>query len=275
MNLIFSALKKNKRALLYSGVLVLGLLFAVEIMKDHGPRAFLIVTVILSLILLFEVYINWRFATKVLRQIDIPNINAYSLRGHLVNHLLLPIFLFYSTAGFIYFNDDDLIRILTIVIFAVVNLILLINIRAYYRDEFKVDIQTRYVYDMIKLIIFFFCVNLILYGGSLLNIGILIEGVTVFIVALFLELVVMYRKEEVNLIGRVYILVATFLVMAGFVALKVSGILALGVNVLTFLLFYFLVSILHHKLERTLSFELFMEYALIFVLGVVLFLGVS
>jgi hypothetical protein len=252
-------LSKNKRSIFYALFTGLGLTFALQILKDYGTEKFFYVILLTSLILVFEIYINWRYATKVLRQIDMPNINVYNLWGHLINHISLPLLLFFSLAGFVYFNDDDLVRIVAIFILTIVNLILFINIRSYYEDNFAIEEKTRYVYDLIKLIIFFFGVNLILHIRSFLG----LQGLLI------------YRKDGEGIAAILFTILAAFLISVIFMIFEFLGLLLLGTNVITFLLFYVALAVLHHRIERTLTAEIVGEYVLILILAFLLFWGIS
>lgn len=266
---------KNKRSFFYAFLTGLGLVFALQLLKDYGPDKFLIAISITNFVLILEIYINWRYATKVLRQIDMPSINVYNLWGHLINHITLPILLFLSLSGFVYFNDDDLIRIIAICFLVFINLILFINIRSYYEDEFKVEEKTRFVYDLIKLIIFFFSVNLVLHMKMYWTLDIWIIALLICFLALGLGMLLVYRKGGQGLTTTLYVITSSFAIAVIFMLLDIFGLVLLGINIIVFLLFYFTLAILHHRLERTLTIEVFMEYLLVLVLALLLFLGIS
>ena len=266
---------KNKRSIFYAFLTGFGLIFAIQLLKDYGLDKFLLAVVITSLILFLEIYLNWRFATKVLRQIDMPSVNVYNLWGHLLNHISLPLLLFFSLAGFIYFNSDDLIRLIAISFLVIINATLFINVRSYYRDEFKVEEATRYIYDVIKLIIFFFCINLILHVKILFQVELWISALVVCSLVLILGFLVIYRRAQLGLDTIIYVICASFLISIFFMILDTFGFMLLGINVVIFLIFYMILSILHHKMERTLTLGIFTEYILILLLAFLLFSGIS
>lgn len=269
------SLIKNKRSIIYSIILGLGLSFSLQMLVDYGENAFWIAIGISSLIMIFTIYMNWRYASKVIRQLDMPKINVYDLKGNLVNHIFLPFMLFYSVAGFIFYNNDSLIRGLTVILFVFVNYILFMNIEAYYKDEFRKDEKTRYIYDTIKLIISFIGTNLILHFSRNNELEIYIQAILIYILLCLLGSLAVTRRNMFSFKPLTYVGITSFVIALFFMLALSIHIVMLGVNLLTFLLFYFSLSILHHRAERTLTLSVFGEYVVIFLLGFVLFLGIS
>jgi len=266
---------KNRRSIFYALLTGLGQLFSIHLLKEKGINAFLISNAVTCLILCFEIYLNWRYATKVLRQIDMPDINVYNLWGHLLNHITLPILLFISFSGFIYFNKDDLVRLVALSLLIFINSILFINIRSYYEDKFRIETSTRYIYDIIKLFIFFFGVNLILHIQIILQLEVWVASISIALLVLLLGFLLIYRQSQVNIHTIYYIIISAFIIGVLFMLISFSPILTLGINIVIFLLFYFDISILQHKLDRSLTLEIFTEYLLTLILAFVIFAGIS
>jgi len=275
MKSIIQFISKNKRSIFYSFVISIGIFFALSMYSEYGNKSYWRVIAIISIIFIFEIYLNWRFATKVLRQIDMPNINVYNLWGHLINHITLPLLLFYSFAGFLYFNQDEVVRYFSILLHFMINVILFVNIRSYYQDEFNIEEKTKYIYDLIKLIIFFLGVNLILHGVMLAEAQIWIGAFLLSLLALMLGLLLIYRKNQKEMLVIVYIIISTLLIGIVYILLFTLGFVLLGINLILFLLFYFILSFLHHKIERTLTPHVVLEYVLIFILALLLFHNLS
>lgn len=273
MKKFFSYLNRYRRSFIYSIILGIGLVFSVQVLKDAGGRTFLLVILVICTILVFEIYLNWRYATKVLRQIDMPIINVYNLWGHLLNHITLPLLLTLSVGGFLFFNNDDLIRLVAIALYFVLILILLINIRSYYEDEFKAESVTRYIYEIIKLVIFFFGVNLIIHIQNYWELDLWVGTFLVCILSISLGFLLLYRKSQAEFTQVLYFIVSSIIISVVYMLLNASTIGLLGINVVIFVLFYFVVSILHHKIERTLSLGILVEYILITILAIALFYG--
>lgn len=268
-------IRNNRRSIFYSSLTGLGLILALHFLKEYGRDSFIIITLGTSLLLIFEVYLDWRYATRILRQIDMPTVNVYNLWGNLLNHITLPLFLYYSFAGFIYFNEDDLIRIVGIFILTIINIILFMNIRSYYRDEFIIEEKTHYIYSIIKLITFFFGVNLILHIMNFWVVDNWFYSLLVTLLSLILGLLLIYRKQDQSFGEFVYVLLSSFVIGVVFLVLNTINVVFLGINIIVFLCFYIALSTLIHRLERTLSREIFVEYILILILAIILFLGIS
>ncbi|MBU0976466.1 MAG: hypothetical protein ABIE03_07905 [Patescibacteria group bacterium] len=272
---MFKYIITNRRSIFYALLVGLGLLFGLQVLKDYGTKEFLYAICGTALVVFLEIYLNWRYATKVLRQVDMPSVNVYSLWGHLLNHIMLPLLLLFSVSGFIFFHKDDLIRIIVIALMSVVFVILFINIRSYYEDEFKTEEKTRYVYEVMKLIIFFFGLNLIINLEVFWGLDIWISAFLVSLLVTILGMLLIYRKSQLGIIQGGYVIGSAVVVALSFLVLHSAGVIMLGVNVTVFLLFYFLFSILNHRLDRTLTKGIFLEYVLILLFAFLLFCGIS
>lgn len=275
MKNIYVFLNKNSRSIFYALTTGLGLFFALDQLKEEGINRYLLIIGLTILLQAFEVFLDWRYATKILRQIDLPNVNIYNLWGHILNHIILPVFIIVSVAGFIYYNSDDLIRIVAIFIVISINMILFINIRSYYQDEFLVEQKTRYVYTAIKLVIFFFSMNFLLHLSRFCLFEIWVLTCLVCFLILILAFLMIYQRAQVSLATIIYVIVSAFVISLIFMVLSQIGIILIGLNVITFLLFYFALSILHHKMERTLTRNVLGEYILILILALSIFFGLS
>ena len=264
---------RRKRSVFYSFILGLLLLFGLQVLKDYGSKGFLIVILVNCLILIFEIYLNWRYATRSLRQVDLPLGGVYNIWGHILNHLALPILLTLSISGFLFFNNDDLIRIISVLIYVFLILILLINIRSYYEDEFKTESVTRYIYEVIKLVIFFFSINIILHLEELLRLDAWIGTFLICVLIVTLGLLLIYRRNQIGFAQIAYLVLSSIVISVIYIFLDLSNIVLLGVNVIIFILFYFVMSILHNKIERTLTIGILVEYILISILALALFYG--
>lgn len=265
----------QKRSLLFAIAIMLGQLLALQMLKDYGGPKFLIVAVLTSCLICFEIYINWRIATKVLRQLDMPTVNVYNLWGHLLNHIVLPLGLFTSVTGFIYFNDDDFVRVCVIGINFFVNIVLLTNIHSYYNDDFMTEEKTHYIFDLVKLFNYFFVINLILHLKKYYNIDTWIIGLLVCFLSIGSGLLLAFRKGQQGLSIVTYMLITSFIISVLAMIIIVGNFVLIGVNVILFLLFYFVYAMLHHRLERTLTKQVFVEYCLTIVVALLILIGIS
>ncbi|MDD3647352.1 MAG: hypothetical protein PHS44_02525 [Candidatus Dojkabacteria bacterium] len=272
---MLKSIAANKRSIFYGVLVGLGLLFGLQILKDYGPKEYVYTICGIMLIVFFEIYLNWRYATRILRQVDLPTINVYSLWSHILNHIMLPVLLLLSVSGFIFFHRDDLVRVIVIVLVSIVFVTLFINIRSYYEDEFRVEEKTRYIYEIMKLVIFFFGLNLVISIEVFWGIDIWISAFLVSLLVIILGMLLIYRKNQFELVQIIYIVLSASIIAVLFLVLHNLEVLMLGINVIIFLVFYFLFSLLNHRLERTLTKEIFIEYGLILLFAFLLFSGIS
>ena len=78
MKKILTFFDENKRSIFYAISTGLGLAFSIQLLKEYGADRFLLAVIITSLVFVIQIYLNWRFAAKLFRQIDMPIFNVYN-----------------------------------------------------------------------------------------------------------------------------------------------------------------------------------------------------
>jgi len=266
---------KYIESIIFSLASAFGLLLSIEILNNYGEKLFLFINFIVCLVILIEIYINWRISVRVLKQLHMTIQNSYNVLGHFFNHLVTPLLFYLSSAYFIYFNEDPILNLVTIIILFFIFFVFFVNIKSYYKDDFKEELKTNYIYDALKLFIYFYSINIVLSFSQLNNFSIQIVGILIFLISFIIGIFITAKEIFFNFSAKLYFLFGSFFISIVFFVLSFFNFIELGINFILFLFFYFILSLFHHRTERTLTIEIIVQYILFFLLSLVLFWGIS
>ncbi len=257
-------LKRNGRQLFYAFVMALGLVFLQQLAVVSSLKIFVLGAALLALVLLLELYTNYFFAERLLKQLDLPGPESYSKSVQAVYHLLLPLLLYFSLVGFVYTNNRlDLGWLYFCWGFALFAL-LFINIRAYYEDKFKLEESTHLIYDLIKIFVYFSFTNAILNLAQAFGFSFFVIVGVIFAGASLLTLLVLIRRRHYSEQNLALIILAGLVL--GYLTAVLLGSFAGKTLLLAFystIVFYLFNAVLHHEIERTLNLSLVFEYLLV------------
>jgi hypothetical protein len=265
---MFNSWQRNLRSYFYGFVMALGLVFLQQLGATSSFTTFLLGLLVLELVLLMEIYTTFRYASSLLRQLDLPSVEIYKRNAQLVYHLLLPTLTYFGLAGFIYTNN---ISSLTLVYFFVSWLLfalLFINIRAYYEDKFKLEKQTHVVYDLIKITLFFTITDTILNLSSRYDFNFFVLAGLVFCLTSLLTLLIFLRYSGINQLFNIVLILLAGLTI-GYLTATLQVFLDqqnLLVAFYSALVFYIFNAILHHELAKTLRIATVLEYILVAII---------
>lgn len=265
----------NRRSIFYSIVVTFGLFFLM-VTEKSSPSLFLIFTLILYLVVLFEMYFTWFISKEKLKQFNLPLMSSYTKFKEFLHHLVLPSLLLFSLAGFIYFNNQLGLRIPLLIISFIVFLSLFVNLRAFYQDKFGLEQSTYYVYDIIEMIIFFSFTNFILHFVEINNLSSLLAVFFIGLLTLILLTLNLYQSDNLNLRDFAFILVLTFLmIIISLFLIFFTTFTLIGINFLIFLGYYFLFGLLSHRLDSSLNWTVGLEYLSVFLICLGFLFGIS
>jgi hypothetical protein len=274
MNLL-KKLHFYRRAIFYSGVISLGLIFLMNIESKY-PKLYLLASVILYLVVLFEMFYIWFISKEKLRQLDLPLISSYSKIKQMIHHFLLPFLFYLSLVGFIYYNNQVSLHIPVIIFSFFAFISLFINLRAFYQDKIKLEEETYYVYDLIELIIFFCITNISLNMAEANNITQFFPVIINFVLSLFILILNLYQLDHLSIKPILLISILSFISsFICYVLIFHSSFNGISITTLLFLCYYFIFGILSHKIDGSLTTSIIFEYMSIFLLSLAFFLGIS
>ncbi len=241
-----------------------------------SPSLYFFSSVVLYLVVLFEMFYVWFVSKEKLRQFDLPLISTYTKLKQFLHHFLLPTIFYIALSGFIYYNNQPAIRIPFVLLSFIAFTSLFINLRAFYQDKFKLEESTYYVYDLIELVSFFMIVNLALHFWDINGLIFLIPILLVFVISLLIFILNLYQLDQLELKSLILVIIFSILV-AGFLAGLVlfASLNLISLNLLTFISYYFLYGILSHKVDGSLNLSVMVEYLSIFLLLLAFFFGIS
>jgi hypothetical protein len=219
---------------------------------------------VLWIVLCVELFTSYFFASKLLKQFGLPSVTSFSATTQLIYHSLLPSLLYFSICGFVYITNVPGLSWLYFTVTFALFFLLLINIRAYYEDKYRLAESTHVVYDIAKMVIYFNTLLCFLTLADNFDFNFFVRVGLNFTIAALLTLLVLLRQR----LTRNYTIPLILLSGLALGYLTTSIGLYLGVaNIVTAfystLVFYIFNAILHHELNRDLRPALVLEYALV------------
>ncbi|MFH1546868.1 MAG: hypothetical protein ABIC57_00095 [bacterium] len=190
-----------------------------------------------------------------------------------LHHLLLPGLFYISGSLFLYFNRVRALSQVAVLLVTVGFLILFYNISCTYRKMYSISKNTRYVFDFINIIVFYFfsdiLINSVFYRG--LSEWVIYLGTGVVSLALVTMMIVMFNQFSYKLLGiagicSIIISLLSFLVMQA----PVLNIATL--SLLIAVAFYLVDVYWHHKLEGTYDSDTMSQYVIFAIMVVILLL---
>jgi len=266
-------LNQKKRPIVYAFTLCIGLLVLIFNLRRLENRYFYITSVILYLILIFEL-ISTRFhADQMLKQLSLPQAMD-SMTVHLIHHIFLPTLLYLSLISYIFFNHEQSIEVLILVISFLSFSILFTNIRAHYENKHNLEAHTKAIYDIITLISIFFLsdstIKIFIYNN--LN----PYFITTLLCILFIIFAILFLLR-MQLISKPYItFTIIYLTIISIINIFFS-IYIKNINTIPMLqplFFYYYLAYIHHKQDNSLNIQIIIEYFVVFLLISVLIIGV-
>lgn len=263
---------ENKRIFLYAGVLSLCFYLVTSV---DTIQSFFITLSISGVVLLIALLSIWKISSEKLAQLDLPSVNVYSKSVNIIYHFVLPLVLFVDFAIFIYINSYEiLIPFLLILIFTSFTLVL-INLRAYLEDKFKLELATHFIYTFIVIFTLFSCLIGIYNIINLHDIPVVAGGIVVMILSFILTMVLFNQFVLLNYRSIIFYGIASVLMGATSIILYTEFESILRNAFLTSILFYLMLALSHHKQEGSLNFNIIIEYIIITALGFVLLYGIA
>lgn len=269
-------LKTYGRGLFYAVTVCLGAVVAFLELDAGHPGNFWRINFAVFAIFLIELYTNWEIRKQGRVQVKWRNLDDYSSWGHLVNHLLIPAGLYAGIAIFTFFNPSNSLRIAMLIVTALLFTVLFTHIRAYYTDQTQLLKDTRYVYDLAKLLLFFTVTDGLLnffqveLGGTALAVPIIAA-----VMFLLLWLLLLRENTPSNtltmLAGGVAACSGTLLLILA----AATSLTILQLSFIALILYYISTAGFLHLLAGDLNKQILAEYILILLMVVTILLALT
>jgi len=264
-----------RQALFYAATIVLGLTVALSELDQGHYGNFLRYACIGLAVMVIELYLGWSEHTRQQYQTPIPHIDQLSKYSKFLHHGVLPLITYLSLAGFTYFNRQIHLRVVILSSAVLIFTLLFINIRAYYTHTVQIIEATHFIYDIIKLIIFFCACD------AVFNIGISFElgawgGVGIATISIGLMLLMIVRYNKLELLSLVLIVMLSIAIGAlAYFLLSQNRFNPTQLSLVTFLTFYISSAALHHEMDHNLDWKIIIEYIAILALAMTLLYGIT
>lgn len=275
MKNFFRNLLINKRPIFYSLILSIGFCVLIFILEYNPEKNYFLGSVVLYIILMFEIYATWAMGRKKLKQLEVPILDQYSQLTQVIMHYSLPSLAYWAIVGFIYTNTSFSISILLIIIIFILFLTLFINIRAYYLDKFRIEEKTHYIYDVLKLFIYFLIIYTLYIFEYKYNINFYTPAFLIVLFSFIIQGLNLYRYNHIHLNSILFIFFNSLVL--GIISILLNNIVQINLFekiTISFISYYFLMGITHHKIRKDLTVRIVLEYFLFGVLALLIFIGI-
>lgn len=263
------------RNFFYSLVIVGGLLVAeIELRAGHFT-GFWVANVVVIVALLLEILTAALNSHAALRSRDsLLNFDDYTRAGQLINHILIPISLYTSAAGFLYFFGNTWVGIVTLISLSLIYTLLFTHLTAYFAKLQELIKQTHQAYDVAKLAIVFFA------SGFFWQIGASTGRMSTAIICILLImlgslLLTLLRYREWHSKALLISLGITLLLLVGLITMSSLGLSGLQVSLITSLVYYALIAALQHYFDADLNLAIVLEYSLVISLITIVIIGLN
>lgn len=260
----------------YALTVVLGLQLALQQLDQGLYQNFVTIVVVISGIFLIELYSGWVFRGKRSSRFKKMGQAEQAKRvEEFTLHFIIPAGFFYLAAAFIGYNRQVSVRIAFLTGLFFILTLLFVNIRAFYQKQNTLEARTHYIYDVIKILMFFLATNVLFQRWNSGNEVIIpLVASSSFALGLFILSSIRYRKFETRLAGLTLI-GALVLFMLLLIAVSFAPFNPLRISAFAVLFYYIIWAFLHHLMHRSLSKTLALEYLVIAGIALILMLGLA
>lgn len=194
-------------------------------------------------------------------------------KKHFLQHLLLPSILYFCGVLFIFFNRIRLLEQAAIVIISLSFWLLFYNISMIYMKAYHTSEKTKYIFNFIRIIVFYFITDAIINGVFYYGIERVWIYIGVAVVTVFLINFMIFIFEQLSLRTSIWALITGVLI--GGLSLMIMLLNLFSITILSLvitILFYLAVAVWHHKLEGTFNWDIMTQYSLFAVMAIILLL---
>lgn len=246
-----------------------------SLIREGNTSVFLIFSFLALFIFVSEIIIDYIYKNKKV-EINFDVNDEINEASEILNKILLPFLLYVSLLGYTYYNFGGRFVIFVYMIIYMSFLLLFLNIRAFFELDMKLEKDTNAVYDLIKFLIFYCFVDTILnlYKSGTIGVvvfGIMYVGLFVLLSYLFL---IRYVKNKKRL--RKFLVIQNLVAVSSLtIVFALTGSSALLLSLIAFFVFYVSLAIIHHVINKTLSFWVVFEYVLVFLMATSVLIGIG
>lgn len=264
----------SKRPYVYAVLLSLGMILLSSIIHNSTLRTYILASVLLYGLLLFELFSTRYHAEHFEDQYELGEIHPVHHRANLVHHLIIPTVLFLSLVLFLFVNSQLHILLLIIILSLVLFSILFTNIMAYYEDKLRLEKRTANIYDIVSLVAVFLLSYSLTIAVPYFEFPESMAVLLITALVLVIGYLTIARYHLLTLANLSIVIVMSAIVLISGLVLNQLSISTLGITLTSSFYFYFLLVICNHLEDNTLDWKIITEYLAILVFSyVVILLG--
>jgi hypothetical protein len=266
----------NLRSLFYAFSVTSGIYVALqELHQNKNITGFIIFSIALFMIYIAEIISNWyNKSSRVELNMDLNDKTNEFL--HIFHKIILPILLYISLIGFGFYNFKDSSFIILLIAVFLIFFILFVNIRAFFEHKLSAEHKTHYIYDIIIFLIFFTTINFISNTTRNQPELTLVYSITAGALSFMLISMMLLRSKGIKPIYLSYNLGASLFIFIIFFLLHFDRVVnALQVALGLLFVFYLSAALIHHRLMKTLTRDVFIEYLIVILLVLTITYGIS
>jgi len=260
---------------IYSLAVTLGIynaIFDLDNLKD--TKQFIILSLIIFLIYTIEVFVNFKI-TKSEFDLKFNFSKGIGNLTSLVNKILIPILLFLSLVGFGFYNIYSSVWIGVLVIIFFIFFVLFINLRSSLNNNLNVEHKTHYIYDIAKFLIFFCTVDT-LSNISNNNGSTFILSIILLVITMIIFLLMFMRNNILVFESFIYLTITSIIISISFFLLHyIKYVNSLRTSIFLLFIFYLAAGIIHHKIMKSLTRSVVLEYITVILLVLAVSYGIN
>lgn len=211
---------------------------------------------------------------KYVQQIELGNITSEDQHIYTYHQVILPIALYIGTVSFLMLqNLNIVVSEITIIITSILFYTLLKRIDTY-TDTFNIEESTHYLFNGIKIYIFFILTYSFLEISSSINMPQIYPLIFILLLSLSLLLLLIQRNKQFGKDTIFFASISAIVITASGFGIHLTLENTLIESFVTTGLFYLSSAILHHKMEGKLSRNLLVEYSLVLIIMLLIIKGI-
>lgn len=261
-------------SLIFTIISLLGLELCLSL-RNISISTFIIFSVIFLFIFTIEAFMSFRLGLRLQSKLALPHIIEEVKRIHITQHIILPLLLYVELIFFIFFNNTGLEPQAFIIIGSITFFSIFEGQRKTFINEFLFNETLHYIYDSIKIIIYFLGVEIITQSTTYFELNIIYSILLIQGLSFTLFLLILLRKDQYSNPASIYIFASsTIIALITVLSLNIIN-SPLIIALLSTVFFYILVGFMHHKINATLKASVILEYAAIALIIILAIKGIS
>ena len=235
----------------------------------------IIVYILISSIIIITAIIDGnRQFKKHIQQIELESITTEDQNIYTYHQVILPIALYIGTVSFLMLQNLNIVASeITIIITSILLYTLLKRIDTY-MDTFNIEESTHYLFNGIKIYIFFILTYSFLEISSSMNVSMIYSILFIFILSLSLLLLLIQRNKQFVSGTVIFAIISAIVITASGVGVRFTIRNTLVESFITTGIFFLSSAVMHHKMEGKLSRNLLIEYSLILIIMLLIIKGI-